>query len=188
MTMEEILKVFQDSEALLEGHFLLTSGKHSNRYIQCAKVLKNPKSTEMLANELAKKLTGEYDLVVGPAMGGVIVAYEMGRQLGISALFTERENGKMTLRRGFEIPPQSRVLVVEDVITTGGSVQEVVDLVKEAGGIVVDVAVLVDRSGGNHVLQAPPISLIKLQVETYTPEVCPLCNDSKPVKPGSRQM
>ncbi len=188
MTMEEILKIFQDSDALLEGHFLLTSGKHSNRYIQCAQVLKNPKSTETLVSELAKKLTGKYDLVVGPAMGGVIVAYEMGRQLGVSALFTERENGKMTLRRGFEIPPQSRVLVVEDVITTGGSVKEVVELVEDAGGIVSDVAVLVDRSSGNHALQAPPISLVKLQVETYAPEACPLCKDSRPVKPGSRQI
>lgn len=188
MTMEEILKVFQESEALLEGHFLLTSGKHSNRYIQCAQVLKNPRSTEALVAELAKKLKGEYDLVVGPAMGGVIVAYEMGRQLGVPALFTERENGKMTLRRGFEIPKDSRILVVEDVITTGGSVQEVIDLVKEAGGIVESVAVLVDRSGGNHVLQTSPVSLVNLQVDTYPSEVCPLCKESKPVKPGSRQI
>lgn len=186
MKMEEIITIFQESNALLEGHFLLTSGKHSNRYIQCAQVLKEPKVTEKLVSHLAKQLEGKYDLVVGPAMGGVVVAYEMGRQLGIPALFTEREKGEMTLRRNFEIPTDARVLVVEDVITTGGSVQEVVDLVKKAGGIIVDVAVLVDRSGGNHVLEIPPVSLVKLEVETYSPDDCPLCKESQPVKPGSR--
>lgn len=188
MKKEEILEIFQASDALLEGHFLLTSGKHSNRYIQCAQVLKDPKATEKLAAALSKKLKDNYDLVIGPAMGGVIVAYEMGRQLGVNALFTEREEGQMTLRRGFEIPEGSRVLVVEDVITTGGSVKEVVELVENAGGIVADVAVLVDRSGGKHVLDSAPVSLIELEVETYAPEACPLCKDSKPVKPGSRQI
>jgi orotate phosphoribosyltransferase len=143
-------------------------------------------ATEKLVKALAGKLKHEYDLVIGPAMGGVIVAYEMGRQLGVPAIFTEREHGVMTLRRGFEIPRGSRVLVVEDVITTGGSVQEVVGLVQAAGGNAVEAAVLVDRSRGEHVLSVPVTSLLELSIETFEAEKCPLCKHSRPVKPGSR--
>jgi len=186
---EEAIKgIFTESQALLEGHFRLTSGKHSRQYVQCAQVLQYPWHTETLMSALKAKLTGTYDLVVGPAMGGVIVAYEIGRQLGVPALFTEREEGKMKLRRGFTIQPGQRVLVVEDVITTGGSVQEAIECVREAGGIVEEAAVLVDRSGGNHVLQVPVTALLQLIIETFDPETCPLCVDSEPVKPGSRQL
>lgn len=188
MTRDEIMQVFYDSKAILKGHFQLTSGKHASQYMQCAQVLKYPDRASLLINELKNKLTGNYDLVVGPAIGGILVAYEMGRQLGVPALFTERENGKMALRRGFQILPGQRVLVVEDVITTGGSVQEAIECVKEAGGIVEEAAVLVDRSGGNHVLQVPVTSLLEIQLTTYDPSDCPLCATSKAVKPGSRNL
>ncbi|MEN1760702.1 orotate phosphoribosyltransferase [Anoxynatronum sibiricum] len=186
INQEAVKAIFIESQALLEGHFRLTSGKHSRQYVQCAQVLKYPWHTETLVGALKAKLTGTCDLVVGPAMGGVIVAYEMGRQLGVPALFTEREDGKMKLRRGFTIQPGQRVLVVEDVITTGGSVQEAIECVQEAGGIVEAAAVLVDRSGGSHVLQVPVTSLLQLTIETFDPDNCPLCVDSQPVKPGSR--
>jgi len=188
LSREDILAIFTQAEALLQGHFLLTSGKHSNQYVQCAQVLKFPQHTETLMKELRQKLTGQYDLVVGPAMGGVIVAYEMARQLGVPALFTEREAGVMKLRRGFRIEPGQKVLVVEDVITTGGSVQEAIDCVREAGGVVEEAAVLVDRSGGSHVLQVPVTSLLEISIQTYEAADCPLCPESQPVKPGSRSI
>ena len=188
MTQEEIMQVFYDSEAILKGHFQLTSGRHASQYMQCAQVLKYPDKSAILINELKGKLTGQYDVVVGPAIGGILVAYEMARQLCVPALFTEREKGKMSLRRGFEIQAGQRVLVVEDVITTGGSVQEAIECVREAGGIVEEAAVLVDRSGGNHVLTVPVVSLLELQLTTYAPDECPLCATSKAVKPGSRNL
>ena len=188
MKENDILELFYESGALLRGHFLLTSGKHSDRYVQCAQVLKHAAATEKLVAALAGKLTQGYDLVIGPAMGGVIVAYEMGRQLGVPSIFTEREQGVMTLRRGFEIPRDSRVLVVEDVITTGGSVQEVVELVQAAGGNAVEAAVLVDRSRGDHVVSIPVTSLLELSIDTFEAEKCPLCKHSRPVKPGSRKI
>lgn len=188
MTRDEILQVFYDSQAILKGHFQLTSGKHANQYMQCAQVLKYPDKAALLINALKGKLTGQYDLVVGPAIGGILVAYEMARQLGVPTLFTERENGKMSLRRGFQIQPGQRVLVVEDVITTGGSVQEAIECVQEAGGTVEEAAVLVDRSGGNHVLTVPVVSLLEIQLTTYDPDECPLCATSNAVKPGSRNL
>jgi orotate phosphoribosyltransferase len=193
LTREEVLAVFTESEALLQGHFLLTSGKHSDRYVQCAQVLKFPWHTENLMAALKEKIQQEQslepvDLVVGPAMGGVIVAYEMGRQLGVPALFTERENGAMTLRRGFQIKPGQKVLVVEDVITTGGSLQEAIECVQAAGGIVAGAAVLVDRSGGRHQITVPVTSLMTIDIQIYEPDDCPLCAQSAPVKPGSRSL
>ena len=193
LTREEVLAVFTESEALLQGHFLLTSGRHSDRYVQCAQVLKFPWHTENLMAALKEKIKqeqslGTIDLVVGPAMGGVIVAYEMGRQMGVPALFTERENGAMTLRRGFRIKPGQRVLVVEDVITTGGSLQEAIECVQAAGGIVAGAAVLVDRSGGRHQITVPVTSLMTIDIQTYEPGDCPLCAHSTPVKPGSRSL
>ena len=188
MTRDEVLTIFRESKALMQGHFLLTSGKHSDQYVQCAQVLQYPHHTEKLVTALKQQLTQPVELVVGPAMGGVIVAYEMGRQLGVPALFTERENGKMTLRRGFQIQPGTRVLVVEDVITTGGSVQEAIECVTAAGGVVEEAAVLVDRSGGGHVLHVPVRSLLEIQIQTYEAVNCPLCSESQPVKPGSRSL
>ncbi len=188
MTRDEMIQLFYDSQAILKGHFQLTSGKHANQYMQCAQVLKYPDRAALLISELKGKLAGNYDLVVGPAIGGILVSYEMARQLGVPALFTERENGKMALRRGFQIQPGQRVLVVEDVITTGGSVQEAIECVVDAGGIVDEAAVLVDRSGGNHVLQVPVTSLLEIQLATYDPSECPLCATSKAIKPGSRNL
>lgn len=186
LTQEEIINVLKESEALLEGHFILTSGKHSSRYIQCAQVLKFPQNTEKLAVELARNFS-DVDIVIGPAMGGIIMAYEVARALGVPAIFTERQQGEMTLRRGFQIKPGQRVLVVEDVITTGGSVQEVIEIVKEKGGKVAGVGVLVDRSGGKAKFDAPFVSLLQLEIPTYQPDNCPLCQGgSEAVKPGSR--
>lgn len=189
LSHQEIEKMFIDSEALLQGHFKLTSGRHSDRYIQCAQVLQYPEYTSRLCGELARRYKAEeVDLVVGPAMGGIIVAYEVARQLGVKAIFTERENNLMTLRRGFTVKPGQRVLVVEDVITTGGSVKEVIDLVKNLNGTLVGVAVLVDRSAGKVDLGVRTESLLSLEVESYEAEECPLCKENIPlVKPGSRK-
>ena len=188
LSTEEITKIFIDSGALLEGHFRLTSGRHSNRYIQCARVLMEPKYTEALCSHLAEAFKDEnVDLVVGPAMGGIVISYEMARQLGTPSLFTERVDGKMALRRNFVIEKGQRVLVVEDVVTTGGSVKEVMDIVKEMGGEVVGVALLVDRSNGKVDLGAKIEACLSMDVVSYEESECPLCKEGKPiVKPGSR--
>lgn len=190
MKHEDILKIFKDNKAILEGHFLLTSGRHSNQYLQCALVLQRPSVAEKLSQELCQKIKEQdIDIVIGPALGGITFAYEMARQLGALALFAEREDGAMTLRRGFTIAPGARVLVVEDVITTGGSVREVVDLVKKLGGQVVGVASLVDRSNGKVEFGCPFTSLLPIEVVSYPAEECPLCKEGKPiVKPGSRKV
>ena len=187
---EEILNIFRETGVLHEGHFLLTSGRHSSQYLQCAQVLKHPEIAAQLCRHLTEKLIEkELDLCIGPALGGVLVAYEMARSLGVPAIFAERDpDGNMTLRRGFEVKPGEKVLVAEDVITTGGSVREVVDLVRRAGGVVTEVAVLVDRSGGSISFDVPLKSLISMVVESYPPESCPLCRQGLPmVKPGSRK-
>lgn len=188
LSTEEIYKIFTDSGALLEGHFRLTSGRHSDRYIQCARVLMEPKYTEALCSHLAEAYKGyNVDLVVGPAMGGIVISYEMARQLGVPSLFTERVDGKMALRRNFEIEKGQKVLVVEDVVTTGGSVKEVVDIVEEKGGIVVGIALLVDRSNGKVDLGARVEACLSMDVVSYEAADCPLCKQGLPVvKPGSR--
>lgn len=190
LTREEILSIFQDTGAMLEGHFLLTSGRHSDRYFQCALVLQHPGHTASLCRELADKfMGGDISAVIGPAMGGVIVSYETARALGVRSLFTERVNGVMTLRRGFSINPGEKVLVVEDVITTGGSVREVVDLVRNCGGEVAGVGVLVDRSSGGGDLGARVKALLAVEAVSYPPPACPLCKKGVPlVKPGSRNI
>lgn len=189
MNKEELIKIFKDSKAMLEGHFVLTSGRHSDRYLQCALVMQDPVVSEKLARDLAARIQREkIDMVVGPALGGIVLAYEMARQLGALALFAERENGVMTLRRGFAIPKGARVLVVEDVITTGGSVLEVIKVIEDRGGQVVGAASLVDRSNGRIDLGCPLYSLLPLEVVSYPPEECPLCKQGiPPVKPGSRK-
>ncbi|MHB1651125.1 MAG: orotate phosphoribosyltransferase [Desulfitobacteriaceae bacterium] len=188
MSKTDFLEVFKQSGALLEGHFLLTSGKHSAQYMQCAKVLQYPDIAAQLAEELAKSFRNqEVQTVIGPAMGGILVAYEVGRVLGVRALFTERENGVMRLRRGFQLSPGERVLVVEDVITTGGSVREVIDVVRESGAIPVGVGVLVDRSGGQADFGLPLARVVKLEIQTYSAGDCPLCAAEIPyMKQGSR--
>ena len=176
MTEDDILKIFREYSALLEGHFILSSGLHSDRYIQCALVLQHPRVAEQLCSELAAKL-GHLGakVVAAPALGGVIVAHEVARALGLRALFTERQEGKMTLRRGFHIDPEEPALVVEDVITTGKSTRETINCVEEAGGKVVGIGALVDRSGGQVDFGMPKASLVTLNVETYDPDDCPLC-------------
>ncbi|HHV35152.1 MAG TPA: orotate phosphoribosyltransferase [Syntrophomonadaceae bacterium] len=189
MTEQELIKLFIERSALLEGHFRLTSGLHSNRYIQCAQVLQYPDLSAMLGEKLAAPFSEQdVDLVVGPAIGGIIVAQEVGRALGVKAIFSERKEGKMTLRRGFEIKRGERVVVVEDVVTTGGSTKEVIDLVKEYDGVVVGVASLVDRHSGDLDFGVPFYPLLKLDIETYSPDGCPLCQKGLSiVKPGSRE-
>jgi len=193
MNTEDVLKVFEDNQALLKGHFLLTSGLHSSRYLQCALVLQHPAVAEKLCSALAEKAQadseiGRIDLVIAPALGGVIVAHEVARALGVRALFTERQEKTMTLRRGFSIQPGERCFVVEDVVTTGGSTREVMEVVAALGGVVAGAGSLIDRSGGAVDLGAPRHALAVLEVPTYKPEECPMCAEgSKAVKPGSRQ-
>jgi len=190
MTKDEILEAFEATGALLNGHFLLTSGLHSDRYFQCAKVLQHPRIAEKLCSQLAGKYEdANIEAVIAPAIGGIIVAHETARALGVPALFAERESGKMTLRRGFELATGLKVLVVEDVTTTGGSVKEVLDVVAEHGAVAIAAACLVDRSGGGLNLGVELNALVTLQVETYKPEDCPICKKGIPlVKPGSRSL
>jgi len=186
MTQEQILQIFKETGAFLEGHFLLTSGLHSGHYIQCARVLEDPRKTEVLSVELAREIPEKnVDWVVGPALGGILLAYELSRAFKAKNAFTERVDGAMLLRRNFSIPPGSRVLVCEDVLTTGGSAVEVAKLIESLGAKVVGIAALVNRSGV--VLPYPTASLLKLSISNYTIETCPLCKEGKPItKPGSR--
>ena len=193
MNNEEVLQIFEANHALLRGHFLLTSGLHSPRYLQCALVLQHPRVAEQLCAALAAKTQndpriGTIDLVIAPALGGVIVAHETARALGVRALFTERQDGAMKLRRGFAIQPGERCLVVEDVVTTGGSTREVMELVAQHGGVVAGAASLIDRSGGAVDLGVARHALAVLEVPTWQPDACPLCREgSTAIKPGSRQ-
>jgi len=184
----EIIKVFKECNALLEGHFILSSGLHSNKYLQCAKVLQYPDIASIIGEEIAETFaTTPVDLIVGPAMGGIIIAQEVGRALSTRTIFSERENGKMTFRRGFEVKPGEQAIVVEDVITTGGSAKEVVDMLTERGVVVIAVASIIDRSGGAADFGIPFHSLAKVEVETHKPEGCPMCKaGDEAVKPGSR--
>jgi len=190
LTPAEYLDVFRRSEALLEGHFLLTSGKHSAQYMQCAQVLQYPDRAAILAEGLASQFRDiGVQTVIGPATGGILVAHEVAKALGVRALFTERENGIMRLRRGFTLSPDERVLVVEDVITTGGSVREVLAVVQEFGAIALGVGVLVDRTGGMVDFGLPQCSIIQLNIQAFEAQECPLCAQGIPaVKPGSRKI
>jgi len=183
--IEEIL---ERTRALLSGHFVLSSGKHSSRYIQCARLFEFPEYGDIVGEKLAELLR-KYDVetVVGPAMGGVILSYVVARYLKARSLFTERENGVMKLRRGFTVKPGEKVAVVEDVVTTGGSVKEVIELLKDLGANVMCVGSIIDRSGGRVDFGVPFESLLKLELPVYEPEDCPLCKQGIPAeKPGSR--
>jgi orotate phosphoribosyltransferase len=188
-TDRRLLHIFQQTGALLEGHFQLTSGLHSPRYLQCALVLQHPEHAEMIGRAIAAHFSNEQVVaVVAPAIGGIIVAHETARALGVRALFTEREAGAMTLRRGFRVGPGERVLVVEDVVTTGGSTRETVEAAERAGGQVVGAGSVVDRSGGSAEVGVRRIALMTLDVPSYDPAHCPLCREGSPaVKPGSRR-
>ena len=186
---EDILQIFRETDALLDGHFLLTSGLHSPQYFQCAKVLQYPKYLHLFAGEIVKHFEQrEIELVISPAIGGIVVGTEVGRMLEVRTIFAERENGVMSLRRGFGIKKEERVLVVEDVVTTGGSVKEIIQLVEKAEAALAGVGYIVDRSNGKTTFDANTFSILQLDVVTYTPESCPLCKEGTPaVKPGSRK-
>jgi len=191
ITKEKVLEIFDEAGVLQQGHFLLTSGKHSNRYLQCAKIFRNTKYSEKLCAALAERFASDkVDVVIGPAMGAVQMAYEVSRSLGCENFFAEREDGRMTLRRGFAVTPGMRCLLVEDVVTTGGSVKEVKELVEAAGGIVVGVGSIVDRSNGAVDFGVPFKAVIRLDVQSWPAEECPLCKEGKlpAVKPGSRKL
>ncbi len=187
---EKVIPILRDTGAMLSGHFMLTSGRHSDSYFQCALVLQHPAHAEKLCGELASRFTGkDVTAVVGPAMGGIVLSYETARALGARGLFAERENGVMTIRRGFSIKPGEKVLVVEDVITTGGSLREVVEVVRSHGGEVVGAGVLVDRSNGTVDLGVPMEALLTVEAVSYDPGECPLCVKGIPaIKPGSRSI
>ncbi len=191
MTKEEVLAEFKAAGALLEGHFILSSGLHSPRYLQCARVLMDPKRAARLCAALALKVKARIgngiDLVASPAMGGVIVGYEMGRQLGVEAIFLERVEGKLSLRRGFSIAKGARVLMVEDIVTTGLSSRECIAGITEEGGVTVGAACLIDRSNGKADLGVPLEALTRLEIPTYPADRLPADLAAVPaMKPGSR--
>ena len=188
MTDSEVLQIFRDSGALLEGHFLLRSGLHSRQYFQCALVLQYPHHAERLCGALAGKLReAGAQTVISPAMGGLFVGHEVGRALGLRHIFAEKNaTGQLELRRNFQIAKGERLLVVEDVVTRGGRVQETIDIVRQRGGAVVGVGMVVDRSGGQVSFGVRTESLLQLQIETFAAAACPLCQaGGQPVKPGS---
>lgn len=177
---ERVKEIFQDLEVLKQGHFLYTSGRHGDLYMQCARLLEHPKYLEEIIQGLSEEFKYDrIDTVVGPAIGGITISYEFARQLDTLSCFTEREDNMMKLRRGFKIPKGARVLVVEDVITTGGSVQEVIDVVKEEGGEVVGVAVIVDRTGGKMDFGTKFVSAYSQELVSYDADECPLCKEGK---------
>jgi orotate phosphoribosyltransferase len=187
---EDVLRSFRASGALLEGHFRLSSGLHSGGYLQCALVLQYPDRAAELASALAARVRSTAPTVVlSPALGGVVIGHEMGRALGVPAIFAERQDGRLTLRRGFTLDAADRVLVVEDVVTTGGSTRETMDVARAAGATVVGAAAIVDRSGGRAAIDVPFHALLEIDLPTYAADACPLCAKGMPVvKPGSRAL
>ena len=193
MTEDEILSEFRSVDALLEGHFLLSSGKHSAYYLQCARLLMNPERAGRIALAISQKmpreLRAEVQAVISPAMGGLIIGHEMGRALGVDAMFVERPEGVFGLRRGFTLTPGTKVLMVEDVVTTGLSSREAIAAIEAAGGVVIAAAAVVDRSAGTAELGVPFYPLIQLNFPTYAPdELPPELAATQAVKPGSRKV
>ncbi len=188
MTEAEVLMIFRRSGALLEGHFRLSSGLHSPGYLQCALVLQHPQEAELLGaalGEIVRSLGAQ--TVLSPALGGIVIGQEVGRGLGVRAIFAERQDGTLTLRRGFALEPGEKVLVVEDVVTTGGSTRETMEVARAAGAVVVGACAIVDRSGGKQGLDVPFHALLPMDVKAYQEDECPLCKQGLPVvKPGSR--
>ncbi|MBN1639168.1 MAG: orotate phosphoribosyltransferase [Ignavibacteriales bacterium] len=189
MTNSQTLEIFKKTDALLEGHFLLTSGKHSNKYFQCAQVLQYPLYLNKICTVIVDHIkAAQIDTVISPAIGGICVGQEVARLLNKRFIFAEREDNKMTLRRGFNLSKGEKVLICEDVITTGGSVYEVINIIKNNEADLVGVASIVDRSNGKVKFDAPQFSVLTLDVVTYFPDDCPLCKENIPlVKPGSRK-
>lgn len=190
MERAKVLEILEKTEVLLEGHFKLTSGRHSKNYLQCAKLFQYPEYAEIIAKDMAERYKGiQVDYVVGPAIGGIVWSYELARQMGVKNIFAERENGEMSFRRGFQIQNGDQVVIAEDVITTGGSVKEVIEKVLEAGGKVVGVATVVNRSKMEYLIDYPIQSMISFDIETYEAEHCPMCQNGIPcIKPGSRNI
>ena len=192
LSYDESLKILKETEALLEGHFILSSGLHSKQYIQCAKLLSRPKQAQIICNSLCEKINNNFnniDIILSPALGGVIVGYEVGRQLNLETIFAERFDGKLVLRRGFQIKENSNVLVVEDVITTGKSALECLDIVKINNANLIGYACIIDRSNDNIEIKDQIISQMKINIETFSEDKIPL--DLKmisPIKPGSRNL
>ncbi|OFW15252.1 MAG: orotate phosphoribosyltransferase [Acidobacteria bacterium RIFCSPLOWO2_12_FULL_67_14] len=188
MSDVDVIDRFRRAGALLEGHFRLTSGLHSSGYLQSALVLQHPREAEALGAALAARFQGlGVQAVLSPALGGIVIGQEVGRALGVRALFAERQDGKLTLRRGFALEPGERVVVVEDVVTTGGSTRETIEVARAAGARVVAAGAIIDRSGGGQPLDVPFHVLAAVSLPTYEPERCPLCLAGEPVvKPGSR--
>ena len=188
VTVDSVLDRFRRVGGLLEGHFRLTSGLHSPGYLQSALVLQYPAEAEACGAGIAERVRYlNAQVVLSPALGGIVIGQEVGRALGIRAIFAERQDGKLMLRRGFTLSPGDRVLVVEDVVTTGGSTRETIDVARAQGATVVGAASIIDRSGGQQKLDVPFVALAPVALPTYQPESCPLCAEGKPVvKPGSR--
>lgn len=188
MNEDDLLGLFRRSGAFLEGHFKLSSGLHSPGYLQCALVLSYPRDAERLGAALADRVRPlGPTIVLSPALGGIVIGQEVARALNVRALFAERQDGTLTLRRGFSLAPEDRVLIVEDVLTTGGSTRETMKVAEEAGAQVAAACAIVDRSGGRHGLDVPFHALLPMQLPTYQPDACPLCRDGVDVmKPGSR--
>jgi len=190
LTDEQILAALTRAQAIRSGHFVLTSGRHSDTYVQCARILEDPALTTSLARTAVSRLPSglDIDLVAAPAVGGLIIGFAVAQALGVNFIFSEREAGEMVLRRSFEVPPGARVLVVEDVVTTGGSVAELVSLVEGQGGSVVGIVSLIDR-GGAKAFKGAFWPLLRLEVESWDPESCGLCKSGVPVySPGSRRL
>ena len=188
MTQEEVRALLVKTGAIMDGHFLLTSGLHSPHYVEKFNVLQHPAYTAQLCAAMAEKFKdAQIETVVGPVTGGILLAHETGKSLGTRAIFTERVDGKMTFRRGFSLHAGERVLIVEDIVTTGGSIKEVIEVVKAAGAVPVAVSMLVDRSGGKADFgDVPSTALLTMDVETYAPETCPLCAKGVPMTKRGR--
>ena len=192
LSYSESLKILKETEALLEGHFILSSGLHSKKYIQCAKLLSHPKKAEIICSSLCEKIKKKFnkiDIILSPALGGVVVGYEIGRQLKIETIFAEREDGKLVLRRDFKIRQNSYVLIVEDVITTGRSVLECANLVKTSNANLVGYACIIDRSNENISIKDNIVSQMYFNIETFSEDKVPLeLKKIKPIKPGTRNL
>jgi orotate phosphoribosyltransferase len=188
MNSDQILNFFADSNALLDGHFILSSGLHSSKYLQCALALQYPADAERFGREIADHFSdAQIDTVVSPAIGGIIIGYEVASSLNVRFLWTEREEGIMTLRRGFSVKKGERVLVIEDVITTGGSTRECIGAIEAAGAVVIGAASIIDRSGGEVDVGVPRLALASLLVPGFLPADCPMCvAGTEAIKPGSR--
>ncbi len=190
LSREEILEILERTNVLQRGHFRFSSGRHSDKYLQCAQLLQYPDYAAVVCGELAQHFRQEgIDVVVGPAMGGIVIAYEVARTLGVRSIFAEREQDRLVLRRGFHIDKNERALVVEDVVTTGASVNEVMEIVAQEGGHVVGTGILIDRSRGRAQFGVKTVSLLEMDLVDYSPAECPMCQQGIPLqKPGSRKL